>query len=159
MIIAVSGWRNWREKSSVVAVIGTMIDQHWGTTSIPSEPNLLPLFRFGDCETGVDQMIWEIVTEWHLPHERYEADWDQYGKYAGALRNRAMLRGDGHPSQGVKATVLLAFPQPNALPKIPGSGTWGCIGEAAAMGIQTVTYPSTKLTNCTGFSMEVFRNG
>jgi hypothetical protein len=160
MIIAVSGWRNWSEKGSIATVIGSLIDHHWAEFNYPAragahlEPPKFPLFRFGDCPTGVDKLMLELVGEWHLPHERYEAFWDEFGKAAGPLRNRAMLRGMGYTNQ--RANLLLAFPEPGRLPKIPGSGTWGCIGEAAALGIQTVTYPSVKLTTPTGFALEVF---
>ena len=153
MIIAVSGWRNWDSKRSVATIIGNIIDNGWGEIH-QGYPNSLPLFRFGDNPDGLDDTMWELCAEWQLPHERYVADWEQHGKAAGPLRNRAMLRGTGY--SGERAQLLLAFPEPGKYPKLPGSGTWGCIGEAATLGIQTSIYPSTKLTIDTGFGLGVF---
>lgn len=159
MIIAVSGWRYWDSKASLVTVIGTLIDAVWANEPNPNPmgDGPLPTLRFGDNPGGIDQLMWEIVIEWRLPHERYIANWDEYGKAAGPLRNRAMLKGDGFTGQ--RANLLLAFPEPQNYPKIPGSGTWGCIGEAARMGIQTTIYPSLKLTIPTGYELEVFGAG
>lgn len=158
MIIAVSGWRHWPRKEVLTIVIGHLIDDTPDrfTGFVPP----LPLFRFGDCETGVDAMMLELAAELHLPHERYEADWDLYAQAAGPLRNRAMLRGEGPISQdyGKRADLLLAFPEPRKYPKIPGSGTWGCIGEAAALGIPTMIYSEARPERygLTGLSLEVF---
>lgn len=160
MIIAVSGWRYWSSKASLVTVIGAMIDRAWANEPSPNPigDGPLPLFRFGDCPTGVDNLMLELCAEWKLPYERYEADWEQYGKAAGPLRNRAMLKGEQYRSdiRGKRANLLLAFPEPGKYPKIPGSGTWGCIGEAAALRIPVMTYPSETLTNPTGYTLEVF---
>lgn len=162
MIIAVSGWRNWPSKEALTIVIGHLIDDTPDrfTGFVPP----VPLFRFGDCETGVDAMMLELVAELHLPHERWEADWQQYGKAAGPLRNRAMLRGGWPVNHGhfERADLLLAFPEPGARPKIPGSGTWNCIGEAIALSIPTMIYPNAKQGyryNLTGYTLDIFGVG
>lgn len=157
MIIAVSGWRGWTEKNSLVLAIGSLIDDHWAQHEDP-ETRQRPLFRFGDCGTGVDAIMWELVTEWNLEYERYEADWEQWGKAAGPLRNRAMLKGHHLGGKGLRANLLMAFPEPGKYPRIPGSGTWGCIGEAVAMQVQTVIYPRVNLGSHTGYKLEAFRS-
>lgn len=142
MIVAVSGWRDWSNKSVIVQAVGSLM----------KDP--IPMFRMGDCPTGADAWMLELVAEFKLPYERYVADWDQYATHAGPLRNRAMLKGQGYTAQ--RANLLLAFPEPHKYPKIPGSGTWGCIGEAAALGIQTVVFPSERFNRLTGYGVGVF---
>jgi len=62
------------------------------------------------------------------------ADWDQYGKKAGGIRNTWMLD-DLEPGELVD--VLLAFPLAGSI------GTWDCIRKAKARGIPIRNYGAT----------------
>ncbi|MCA3109873.1 MAG: hypothetical protein ING91_19280 [Rhodocyclaceae bacterium] len=44
------------------------------------------------CSSGVDQWGAALARESGLPVEFFPADWDQFGKAAGPIRNRKMLR-------------------------------------------------------------------
>ncbi len=135
MIVAVSGWRHWPDRESVElgldAIKGLAISvDHF-------------VIRVGDCPTGADKFVWDICLEAGQPYERFLADWDGLGKYAGGQRNYEMLKGIGTTER--KANLLLAFPEPKKFPNIPGSGTWNCMGTATKLGIPIYTHPSPKL--------------
>lgn len=52
---------------------------------------------------GADSLAHEWAVDTGIPTERYPADWDTYGKAAGAIRNRRMLV-EGKPD------LVVAFP-------------------------------------------------
>lgn len=72
---------------------------------------------FGDC-TGVDTSAKEVCEEYKISYQVYFADWTQYGKAAGPIRNKQMI--DSKPdlvlafhtnltkSKGTKSTIKLA---------------------------------------------------
>lgn len=45
----------------------------------------------GDAR-GLDSIVWNVLTRFSLPRLRFDADWEQYGKRAGHVRNDLMLR-------------------------------------------------------------------
>ena len=51
----------------------------------------------GDAR-GADRMAGEIAKELKIPLEVYPADWNQYGKAAGPIRNTQMLK-EGKPDK------------------------------------------------------------
>lgn len=163
MIIAVSGWRKWSNKSTVVAILGGLIERYTLSQRHYSLSHLTqPRIRYGDCKTGVDSIVEEITMEWRLAYEKYNADWEAFGKAAGPLRNRDMLNGVNYSNAspppekyGQRANLLLAFPEPRRYPHIHGSGTWGCIGEATNMGIPVLTVATEKPMYTTGYFLEV----
>lgn len=55
----------------------------------------------GACPTGADQMAKALAKDWGWLIEEYPADWAQYGKRAGYLRNRHMVE--------LGADICLAF--------------------------------------------------
>jgi len=85
------------------------------------------LFRkihVGDA-LGVDSFAWDWAKQIEKMRQRYEADWDTFGRAAGPKRNRAMLQFAMEQSRGV--LVLVAFPG--------GVGTRNCTEQAILMGI------------------------
>lgn len=62
----------------------------------------------------------------HVNVEAHPADWGQYGKGAGTVRNRLMVK--------LGADVCLAFPLEHSI------GTYDCMRRAAAAGIPVVNY-------------------
>lgn len=58
----------------------------------------------------------------------FDADWEEYGKQAGALRNMNMVD-FGNPD------LVVAFPDPRSI------GTWHAIKYAANSGIEVRIYP------------------
>lgn len=43
------------------------------------------------CARGADQYGEKLAEFWHIPVERYPADWETHGKKAGFIRNQQML--------------------------------------------------------------------
>jgi hypothetical protein len=62
----------------------------------------------------------------HVAHEQYPADWEQYGKAAGMMRNRQMLE-EGKPD------LVVAFHDDIAASK----GTKNMVDIARAAGVET----------------------
>lgn len=65
--------------------------------------------------TGVDTMAKTYALEKSIAFEEYPADWKQYGKKAGPLRNSKMIK---------LADVVVALPSPNSI------GTYDTIRKA-----------------------------
>lgn len=79
---------------------------------------------------GVDSVAenWTINRHPHgITAERHSAEWDEYGKRAGMVRNGQMVSLGAH--------LCLAFPR-----KV-SPGTWNCIYQAVSAGIITRIYP------------------
>lgn len=121
--VIVTGSRDWPDPKAVwlaLAEFANTLSQ--GTLTVVH----------GDCPTGADR----AAARWcRLPvngprtvavvEEPHPADWAQYGRAAGPIRNREMV--------DAGADLVLAFPLPG--PKSLSKGTWDCIGAAEAHGI------------------------
>lgn len=71
--------------------------------------------------SGVDTAGETWATERHLPVAQFPADWDQHGRAAGPIRNKAMARyADAHADRGVLLAVI----------DYPSSGTESMIEKA-----------------------------
>ena len=55
---------------------------------------------FGDCPTGADAMALKYAKDNKYQYAIYIADWKQYGKAAGPIRNRTMVDIE-KPSRGI----------------------------------------------------------
>jgi len=71
---------------------------------------------------GADKMADEIGRELGFIVVEVPADWDKYGRSAGAIRNREML--------DMKPDLVIAFPTAES------RGTWNCVNEARRRGIK-----------------------
>ena len=130
MIIAVTGWRHYTD--------GAFIRGHLNNFRGP-----FPLhIRVGDA-TGADLFTLNWCQANKISHHVFYADWERYGKSAGAIRNVNMLNGVGDRIIG-PTDLLLGFPRTDGMhSKVPGSGTFGCIIEATLLGIR-VEIPAYK---------------
>lgn len=90
MRILVTGSRDWDDDD---LIWDTLMEYH------RKEEN--PILVSGACPTGADAIAEEIaaVFEWEI--ERHPADWKNYGKAAGFVRNKEMV--------DLGADVCLAF--------------------------------------------------
>lgn len=86
------------------------------------------LLIVGDCPTGADAIALEIAREWDIISVVLVADWKQYGKRAGPVRNGAIVaRAVLERTHGMDVSCH-AFP-------LPGSrGTPDCIRQLEAHG-------------------------
>lgn len=150
MILTVSGWRAWTERTFIHQQLDLWLDW-WNEYSLTGETLTL---RVGEA-SGADAICRQhIELKWPGVDLRvYRADWDGEGKAAGPNRNRRMLKGIGDtytfrgtktlredPTYGQLSTYLLAFPQPGLQSPARHSGTWNCIRQAVWRGV-TVQVP------------------
>lgn len=83
----------------------------------------------GRCPRGGVDLVaqrWSEETP-GVTNEGHPANWSEYGRQAGMLRNAAMVC--------LGADVVLAFPSPDS------SGTWDCLKRAVRAGIPGRVYP------------------
>ncbi len=76
MKVLVCGGRNWTDRAKIEARLKTL----------PSDAIVLA----GGAK-GADTIAAELATERGLNKQVFPADWNKYGKSAGAIRNRQML--------------------------------------------------------------------
>jgi hypothetical protein len=116
--VLVTGSRDWEDER---AVRQALIDV-W----IACDPNRLTIVH-GACPTGADAIAeaWGTAMAERAPTtvtvERHPADWQQYGRRAGHLRNAEMVKAG--------ANLCLAFIRNNS------PGATGCLKLAVKAGI------------------------
>jgi hypothetical protein len=114
MRVLICGDRNWTDLESIRCHVNALPE---GTVVIE-----------GDCR-GADRMAGIAARERGLTVEVYPADWNQYGKRAGYLRNTQMLV-EGKPD------LVLAFHHDI----LQSKGTAMMVKIAQTAGVQTVVY-------------------
>jgi hypothetical protein len=130
MRLLVCGSRHWTDKAAMERLLSTC--QEWnlnGTridTVIEGEAN------------GADKLAKAVATEMGIPVEPYPADWDRYGKAAGPIRNRQMLK-------HAKPDAVLAFHRNIARSR----GTLDMVNCAIRMGIPTFLWNGIELKQIT----------
>ena len=87
MLALVCGSRTWTDKERIRQVL--------------LEENVT-MVRHGAAR-GADSLAGQVADELLLPSEAMPADWDKFGRAAGAIRNQAML--DCEP----KPDIVIAF--------------------------------------------------
>lgn len=109
-IVLVCGGRNNRDPRAIDAALRPLLDEHG---------HLLEIIH-GGCE-GIDADAHEWA-QWNDVHVRvYKADWANFGKAAGPIRNQRMLD-EGKP------VLVLAYPG--------GAGTRDMVRKAEAAGVR-----------------------
>lgn len=137
MIVAVTGWRYHEDQTFIWGEMDDLLDR--------CDPEELTV-RGGDA-TGADALVEQWCLRNGIIFDKYEADRYPGGALrpgSGPARNKMVLTMEKHvkwPSGEVwympkRADLLVGFPEPGAHPKIPGSGSWNCIGQAFTLGIE-----------------------
>lgn len=90
--ILITGSRDWENR----AAIQEALDAFWCPDCDPGS-----VLVSGACPTGADRIAEEIWESAGAEVERHPADWNEYGKAAGFIRNKEMV--------DLGADVCLAF--------------------------------------------------
>lgn len=106
--ILVTGSRNW---SDVEAIRAALV--HHGPATV-----------IHGGARGADAIAGRIAEDFGWPTVVHKANWRQFGKKAGPMRNAAMVEAG--------ADLCLAFPLPDSI------GTWDCVKRAKKAGIPVV---------------------
>jgi hypothetical protein len=115
--IIVTGSRNWTNGQAVFRALTQAADgQDWDQLVIVH----------GACPTGADHFAVRWASLVGVTHEAFFANWNQHGKAAGPIRNRAMV--------AAGADLCLAFPLG------PSRGTRDCMAAARNAGIPVKEY-------------------
>lgn len=137
-IVAVTGWRAHSDREFIYRNLDAM-RAHLGDIFV----------RVGDAD-GADNIARKWCEGKGVEHQVYYARRYPSGALmpgAGPERNRKMLTQrpvpDGYSFSWRQhlADLLMAFPEPYAAIRTPGSGSWGCINEAFLLGIE-INIPS-----------------
>lgn len=84
MKILVTGDREWDNFEAILDALISVLDDY---KLVPSEIIVI----HGDCR-GADKMAAYVSEEMGITPIPYPAKWSQYGKAAGAIRNKEMLK-------------------------------------------------------------------
>ena len=87
------------------------------------------IIRHGNAR-GLDRIVDEQARLLSFEVQAFEAEWDEYGRAAGHIRNKQMLETEPIP------VLVHAFPHPH----LPSKGTWDCVSQAGAHGIFVAVY-------------------
>lgn len=119
MRILVTGSRKWTDASAVAAALEDAL-----VFSGPGDEHAL---IYG-CANGLDQIAFEIADRWDWECVAHVANWEEYGRRAGPIRNSGMIK-HGKPD------ICLAFPLADS------RGTWDTVRKANAAGIEVRIIP------------------
>ncbi len=62
--------------------------------------------KHGNVKPGTDTLAWKWATQNNIEIVEYEAEWNKYGRAAGPIRNKLIVR---------DSEVILAFVAPNSI--------------------------------------------
>lgn len=91
MRVLVCGGRDYNDSHRVFAVLD----------KLHSEAGIDLIIEGG--ARGADHLAMSWAADRRVPRERYDADWEAHGNFAGPMRNRRMLE-EGKPD------IVVAFP-------------------------------------------------
>lgn len=116
--ILLTGSREWPDKEAVWAALNDAAAAHGPITVV-----------HGHCPTGADLYAHQWVTTMRAirtghTEEKHPADWNTFGRRAGAMRNQEMV--------DATAAVCLAFPYGKS------PGTRDCMHRAKLAGIRVI---------------------
>jgi hypothetical protein len=91
--ILITGSRDWNDIDQLTSVLRSA----WNLAGQPEDAVLVS----GSCRTGADAIAEEVWDRQGYAIESHPADWDQFGKRAGFVRNAEMVN--------LGADICLAF--------------------------------------------------
>ncbi len=117
--VLVTGSRTWTDTRAITTALSRLHRQHG--------PRLVIVH--GDCRSGADAIADAWCRQAGVTVERYSADWRRHGRYAGPLRNAAMV--------ATRPDLCLAFIRDHS------TGATGCATLAQAAGVPTTRLHQT----------------
>lgn len=111
MRVLVCGGRNYQDGDRVNAVLN----------KLHNEAGISCIIEGG--ARGADHLAMSWAVDAGVPRERYDADWENQGSFAGPARNKRMLE-EGKPD------LVIAFPG--------GRGTADMVRKARKSGVEVV---------------------
>lgn len=114
--ILITGSRNYSDKNKIRTVFRNVMKKFDNDEYVLISGNA----------RGADKLCEEVAGELGWMIERFPADWNQYGKRAGGIRNQQMV--------DTGADLCLAFPLGDSI------GTWDCVRRAKKSGILTKVF-------------------
>jgi len=117
MNVVFTGSRNWDQIEPVTVVLASLQDAYGDDLWV----------YVGDAR-GLDAVVREECSRLGIGFSVFVAQWGEFGKMAGPMRNRAML------DAAAPVAVLHAFPMGGS------RGTWGCVREAKERGVPVVVH-------------------
>jgi hypothetical protein len=117
MKILVTGSRTWTDTDVIHQVLRRL-------AQVAVDLDEVPVLISGNCPTGADAIAEEFWARSPYPMELHPADWHQYGKRAGFVRNAQMVK--------LEPDVCVAFC------KNGSKGTTMCGELAETAGIYTI---------------------
>jgi hypothetical protein len=122
--ILVCGGRDFNDRNLLINTLDRLCDERgWNMEPAPDGNYLPDVLIISGKARGADTLAidWAVVN-WQ-PVEEYPAQWDQYGKRAGYIRNQQMLD-EGKPD------IVVAFPG--------GRGTAMMVDIARKAGVEVI---------------------
>lgn len=116
MRVLVCGGRDFRDEDRLQAVLD----------KLHGEAGIDLIIQGGAAGADTFASTWAYTRG--VPEERYDADWENHGNFAGPMRNQRMLN-EGHPD------LVIAFPRANGK---WGNGTLNMIGKARKAGVEVI---------------------
>lgn len=99
MRVLITGSRDWDDWVRIAWAFAQIRDDHRYRPADDGYPEVTLVS--GACPSGADLLAEQLADQFEWRIERHPADWDQYGKRAGFLRNSEMVN--------LGADVCLAF--------------------------------------------------
>ncbi len=106
------GSRHYNNYEEFCQAIEQVIQIHGRPSNIVSGGHL---DKHGHTKPGTDTLAWKWAQDNNVPIIEHEAEWDKYGRAAGPIRNKLIVR-DSH--------IILAAIAPDS------TGTWNTINQA-----------------------------
>jgi hypothetical protein len=123
LVVLVCGGRGFGEPFASSSLGNAVAEVLWLTDALDRlhARRRIALLIHGACPSGADRVAGQWAEMRGVPCQPCRADWGQYGRAAGPVRNRAML--DAHAPQ-----LVVAFPG--------GRGTADMVRAATKRGVQ-----------------------
>lgn len=88
--ILVCGGRYYSNKNKLYDTLDELKKIHDNLTEMMVTNTILKIIQGG--ASGADKLASQWAKDNHIEQEQYDADWKQYGKAAGPIRNELMLK-------------------------------------------------------------------